>query len=96
MNRRGFLGTVAAIGVVPLPAVAAPGTFVWAGPERFDFGFQMAMSLTLPDGRRMAARTEVPRRNANGKWPRRPDEKTVAELKQTLLDWAAKQYGVAA
>jgi hypothetical protein len=95
MNRRGFLGTLGAalgVSVTALPAVAAPGQFVWTGPETFDFGFQMEMALTLPDGRRMRARTPVPRK-VGGKWARPDNEQTEAKLKQILLDWAAKQYG---
>jgi hypothetical protein len=84
MNRRGFLGTLGAalgISVTALPAVAAPGQFVWDGPLRFDYGHQVAMCLTLPDGRRHAARTAH-------------TSESVPHLKRVLLDWAVQQYGV--
>jgi predicted HAD superfamily Cof-like phosphohydrolase len=104
MNRRGFLGAItAAISAVRLPAVAkavpptvvvnAGGAFVFLGPKLFDFGRQIGLALKLPDGRMHAARMTLEYVVGEG-WTTR--EATEIELKRHLLDWAAKQYGVAA
>ena len=104
MNRRGFLGALtAAISAVRLPALAkvapvttvtnAGGAFVFTGPKLFDFGYQVGLALKLPDGRMHAVRTTRERSVEEG-W--KTKEETVIELKRALLDWAARQYGVAA
>jgi hypothetical protein len=104
MKRRGFLQALtAAITAVQLPAAAkvapvttvanAGGTFEFIGPQIFDYGFQMGLAIKLPDGRMHAVRTTREKAVEEG-WKTR--EGTVIELKRYLLDWAAKQYGVAA
>jgi hypothetical protein len=104
MNRRGFLGSIAAaIGAVQLPAAAkvpavttvrnAGGAFVFTGPHIFDYGYQVGLALRLPDGRLHAVRTTREKAVEEG-W--KTPEETVIELKRALLDWAERQYKVAA
>ena len=92
-TRRGFLQALtAAIGAVQLPAIAAApvtvtnagGSFVFSPPTFFDYGCQVGICLTLPNGRRHAVRTECKRAQCA------PDQ--IARLKSSLLEWAEAQY----
>ena len=97
MNRRGFLGALtAAIGAVqsPLVARAVPipvvsGGFTFVGPVLFDYGRQVGLAITLPDGRRHGVRTSYEYLRNKEKVP----EQHIIELKRALLDWAESQYG---